>query len=345
MKSYLACSTTALLATTLSTSVSARYSASSKISRISTNPNPSTLNGNYQTIVSGELIPNKNYQKFARNAQNAKKSSQNSDFSNPKPCYMYFYDDLDINLSFVYLHKAFPLQITNRHIFFWPEKQGTNFTVRFDSNQKYFDTSLLSVYCGDLTDILGRNTIEQENAELVKIGSFPSDPSEIKHLGYVQLAHENLNQESCKVRLHFPQDHRPVSIKMRESSLHAEEVVTGKAHHTFEITGFENIEYSTKNMNVWFDLEYNSIDDIAYSYQVVAEMVECRNIEADEVYDEFWWKFVKNAKKSDEIMKWEDQVQIFILWSLSISKFTVKLSLKQAKTSSLSMYKNQLKLL
>jgi len=268
MQSYLACSTATLLATTLSTSVSARYSASSKISRISTNPNPSTLNGNFQTIVSGELIPNKNFIH--------KKDKNNSFPKRENPCYMYFYDDLDINLSFVYLNKAFPLQITNRHIFFWPERDSKNFTVRFDSNQKYFDTSLLSVYCGDLTDILGRNTIEQENAELVKIGSFPADPQETRHLGYFQLEHDGLNQESCKVKLHFPKGNRPASIKMREASLNAEEVVDRKSHHTWEVTGFENIDFSTKNMNVWFDVEYGSIDDIAYSYQVVAEMVECR---------------------------------------------------------------------
>lgn len=285
MKSYLACSTATLLATTLSTSVSARYSASSKISRISTNPNPSTLNGDFQTIVSGELIPNKNFliKKKKEHKNPAKNGHENSelDIFQDTPCYMYFYDDLDINLSFVYLHKAFPLQITNRHIFFWPEKESTNFTVRFDSNQKYFDTSLLSVYCGDLTDILGRNTIEQENAELVKIGSFPSEPSQVKHLGYVQLEHDGLNQASCKIKLHFPQAQRPVSIKMREGSLNAEEVVNGKSHHTWEITGLENIDYSTKNANVWFDVEYGSIDDVAFSYQVVAEMVECREDEDD----------------------------------------------------------------
>jgi hypothetical protein len=138
------------------------------------------------------------------------------------------------------------------------------------------------LYCGDLTDILGRNTIEQENAELVKIGSFPSDPTQVKHLGYVQLEHEGLNQASCKIKLHFPQAQRPVSIKMRESaSLSIEEVVTGKSHHTWEITGLENIENSTKNANVWFDVEYGSIDDVAFSYQVVAEMVECREEEDD----------------------------------------------------------------
>lgn len=193
---------------------------------------------------------------------------------------MYFYDDLDINLSFVYLYRAFPLQITNRHIFFWPERSSTNFTVRFDSNQKYFDTSLLSVYCGDLTDILGRNTIEQENAELVKIGSFPADPSEIRHLGYVQLEHDGLNQESCKVKLHFPEGQRPVGLAMHDSRLLAREVVSGKnKHHTWELTGLEGLQGQTKDLNLWFDVEYASIDDIAYSYQVVAEMVECREEE------------------------------------------------------------------
>ena len=101
---------------------------------------------------------------------------------------------------------------------------------------------------------------------------------------HVQLEHDGLNQESCKIKLHFPQAQRPVSIKMKEASLNAEEVVNGKSHHTWEITGFENIEYSTKNMNVWFDVEYNSIDDVAYSYQVVAEMVECRDQTPD------YWK-------------------------------------------------------
>jgi len=229
----------------------ARYAASSKISQITTSPVASPLNGDYTTTVAGELIP--------MHAFGPKKEA---------PCYMYFYDDLDINLSFVFLYNAYPLQITNRHIFFWPERNSRNFTVRFDSNQKYIDTSLLSVYCGDLTDILGRNTIEQENAERVKIGSFPSDPNNLSTRGFFHLE-ENLS-EQCEVLMHFPVGKTPAKVTPIDNSV---QVTPSNDKRTWSFSSFNSD--STEGKNIWFDVEYKDFDTIVPSYQIVAEVVNC----------------------------------------------------------------------
>lgn len=228
----------------------ARYAASSKISQITTSPIASSHNGDYTTTVSGELIPTHGF--------GIKKEA---------PCYMYFYDDLDIDLSFVFLYNAYPLQVTNRHIFFWPERNSRNFTVKFDSNQKYIDTSLLSVYCGDLTDILGRQTIEQENAERVKIGSFPSGPTNTNSRGFFHLE-ENLTPD-CEVKVHFPIDKAPAEL----SALDRQVLVSSE--HGRRTWTFSNFQGKTENTNVWFDVVYSGIESVVPSYQIVAEVVNC----------------------------------------------------------------------
>lgn len=251
-------------------SIYARYAATSKISQISTASQLNAMHQDYTTTVSGMLLP---VTKYTNSHPSARGQA---------PCYMYFYEDLDVDLSFVYMDHAYPLQVTDRHIFFWPARATSNFTIKFDSKQRYFDTSLLSVYCGDLTDILGRNTIEQENAEFVKLGSFPERPDKTEHAGRVQLQSEGLNQESCKLQVHFPSKKVPQSLVL--SSGNQLQVTPLEDERSFEITGLETLE-STKFHDIWFDLKYADTSRIAYSYQIVAEVVGCKSYDYAKLED------------------------------------------------------------
>jgi hypothetical protein len=195
------------------------------------------------------------------------------------PCYIYFAEDSGVNVKFAHFHDAYPLQVAPEHIFFWPGINKSNFTVQLDSNVELSQENT-AVYCGDLGDILGEHTIEGERSESIRLGSFPASPFDLKHEGYFKLTKPV--HKGCHVELHFPLGHAPSDFKFANDDLnHLIKVEKDHNDRSIIMTGFDEIskfeqENNVKvisNQNVYFDLEYSSFDQIAYSYNVVAQVM------------------------------------------------------------------------
>lgn len=195
------------------------------------------------------------------------------------PCYIYFSEDSEVDVKFAYFNNGFPLQVAPQHIFFWPGQNRSNFTVQLDSNRELSDSNT-AIYCGDLGDILGEHTIEGQRAESVRLGSFPSSPFELKHEGYFRLT--SAVQKGCHVELHFPIGHAPSSFKFKSEELN--KVIHIERQHSDRsliMTGFDEISRFEKendlkvvmDSNIYFDVEYSSFDHIAYSYNIVSQVM------------------------------------------------------------------------
>lgn len=195
------------------------------------------------------------------------------------PCYIYFAEDANVNVKFAYFHDSFPLQVAPQHIFFWPGQNKSNFTVQLDSNVELSNENT-AVYCGDLGDILGDHTIEGDRAESVRLGSFPSSPFDLKHEGSFKLV--SPVHKGCHVELHFPVGHAPSDFKFSNDDLnHLIKIEKQHNDRSFIMTGFDEISQFEKDsgenlitdQNIYFNLEYASFDHIAYSYNVVSQVM------------------------------------------------------------------------
>jgi hypothetical protein len=195
------------------------------------------------------------------------------------PCYIYFAEDSGVNVKFAHFQDAYPLQVAPQHVFFWPEVNRSNFTVQLDSNVELSNENT-AVYCGDLGDILGEHTVEGDRSESVRLGSFPASPFDLKHEGYFKLVKPV--HQGCHVELHFPQGHAPSDFSFVNDDLnHLIKVEKLHDDRSYIMSGFDEIsKYEQENdvkvidnQNVYFNLEYSSFDHIAYSYNVVAQVM------------------------------------------------------------------------
>jgi len=195
------------------------------------------------------------------------------------PCYIYFSEDSEVDVKFAYFNDGFPLQVAPQHIFFWPGQSRSNFTVELDSNKELSDSNT-AIYCGDLGDILGEHTIEGQRAESVRLGSFPKSPFDLRHEGYFRLT--SPVKSGCHVELHFPIGHAPSSFKFKSEELN--KVIRIEKQHndrSLVMTGFDEISRFEKDndlnvvldQNIYFDVEYSSFDHIAYSYNIVSQVM------------------------------------------------------------------------
>lgn len=195
------------------------------------------------------------------------------------PCYIYFSEDSGVNVKFAHFNDAYPLQVAPQHVFFWPGVNRSNFTVQLDSNVELSNENT-AVYCGDLGDILGEHTIEGERSESIRLGSFPASPFDLKHEGYFKLVKPV--HQGCHVELHFPTGHAPSDFTFANDDLnHLIKIEKNHDNRSYIMTGFDEIsKYEQENninvienQNVYFNLEYPSFDQIAYSYNVVAQVM------------------------------------------------------------------------
>jgi len=236
-----------------------RYTMTSKLSMIENFESGKT--SFYKSIINGKIF------KREKNSYSNK---------NTEPCYLYFANDLDISVSFAYFYNSFPLDVAPQNIFFWPEHGKNNFTVELESEYE-LDYSNVSVYCGDMTDILGENAVEYERAESIKLGSFPKDPTLLNHFGYFNLVTPVL--ENCKVELHFPEGKFPSKFEFADRILNKKiktEIKNNK--RTLSFSGFDKLDKNvdnvfTKSSNVIFNLQYSDVDSIAYSYNIISDVV------------------------------------------------------------------------
>lgn len=244
----------------------------------------------FKNILSGTITQRGNKLTFASDETEKAENLRN-------PCYIYFSEDIDINVDFAYFHDGYPLQVTPRHIFFWPGLGQHKFNVELDSNLS-LDRSKVSVFCGDLSDILGEHSIEGERAHSIRLGSFPSEkPSpaagetSLSHEGYFQLMRPVVNGD-CKVQLHFPLNHAPTKFTFLDEYL--QEFIHTKTDHngrSYYFEGFGDIEehrpgfLKSSNGVVKFLVEYENVESVAYSYNMVAEVM-CKDKNGREV-DQF----------------------------------------------------------
>ena len=225
----------------------------------------------YATSINGRILNSNQKSKKLHFENDNDKLEQNID----NPCYLYFSEDIDVNVNFAYFYDGFPLQVTPRHIFFWPDIGSKVFSLDLQSDVE-LNTSNTALYCGDLSDILGMNAIESERAESIRLGSFPEQPfgpmASLRHSGSFVLTSPVL--ESCEVEMHFPEGHSPKELKFREKILRDNlEVEIKNEGRSFIFKGFDQLtkdnENDILNRRIEFDLAYKSFDRIAYSYDIV----------------------------------------------------------------------------
>lgn len=222
------------------------------------------------------------------------------------PCYIYFSEDSDVDVKFAYFYDSYPLQVTPQHIFFWPGMGKNNFTAELDTNIE-LDNSNTAVYCGDLSDILGEKAIESERAQSIRLGSFPQSPTATHHQGYFKLVKPV--KDGCTVQLHFPPNKAPSKFKFStEENDHLNHIISiDKLHNDRSIimSGFDDISSfeedriekerkqnknfneltdtsALENRNIYFDLEYETVENIAPSYHIIAQVM-CMNENGHEI--------------------------------------------------------------
>lgn len=262
--------------------VQSRYTISAKIEEIISEPlfteaeasealqNDAEQELLYATSIHGKIL-SKGSKIYFENSED--KLENNID----NPCYLYFSEDIDVNVNFAYFYDGFPLQVTPRHIFFWPNIGSKNFSLDLQSDVE-LDSSNTALYCGDLSDILGMNAIESERAESIRLGSFPEQPfgplASLRHSGNFVLTSPIL--DTCQVEIHFPEGHAPKSLKFREQIFKDNiEMEIKNSGRSFifkgfnELTNNDDTKKQVLNKRVEFDLQYKSFDQIAYSYDIV----------------------------------------------------------------------------
>lgn len=213
----------------------------------------------YESKIFGEIKQEGNKIRFENENDELEHNIDN-------PCYLYFSEESNVNVNFVYLHDGFPLQVTPTDIFFWPHTNANNFTINIQSNTELNDSNT-AVYCGDLSEILGVNAIEAERAQSIRLGSFPADPLSLSNIGYFILTQSV--QPNCQVEIHFPIGHEPMNFSFYDSKV--EETVSIEINNngrSYIIHGFDKITIS----HVKFITEYSSFDKVAYSYNIIAQV-------------------------------------------------------------------------
>jgi hypothetical protein len=277
--------------------IEGRYSVTSKLTSIENNiidnqvkneGKEDTSIADISNIIEGKILTRGNKITFENKNITLERNIDN-------PCYIYFSEDSEVNVNFAYFYDSYPLQVTPQHIFFWPSMGKSNFTTKLDTNIN-LDKSNTAVYCGDLSDILGENAIESERAESIRLGSFPSNKNLKKHKGYFKLVKPV--QKDCTVQLHFPPNKIPKKFNFQKEELnHLIHIEKLHNNRSFIMSGFDNISQFEKeqnkdhsndisnileNKNIWFDLEYEKEENIAYSYNIIAEVM-CKNEEGRDI--------------------------------------------------------------
>lgn len=261
----------------------ARYSVTSKLTNID-----HTINLDYETtnnILTGKILKSNKKLTFENSQDVLTHNIEN-------PCYIYFSEDSEVHVDFAYFYDGYPLQVTPQHIFFWPSLGQKEFTVNLqtvssknaDSEESegsagaFLNKSNTAVYCGDLADILGEHPIESERALSIRLGSFPQEKHQLQHEGYFRLVQPV--QPDCTVQLHFPPHQAPASFKFVNSNLD-QVIEIQKLHNNRSIimSNFDKLSQMAEENGVdeigdiYFELEYESVDQISYSYNVIAEVM------------------------------------------------------------------------
>lgn len=258
--------------------VSARYSVTSKLTSIENIPitPKEDKTEDIKNILQGKILTRGNKITFENNNIILERNIDN-------PCYIYFSEDSEVDVNFAYFYDGYPLQVTPQHIFFWPSLGKSNFTAQLDTNIN-LDKSNTAVYCGDLSDILGEHAIEAERAESIRLGSFPENKISKEHSGYFKLVKPV--QEDCTVQLHFPPNKAPKTFNFQKEELnHLIKIEKQHDNRSIIMSGFDKISQLEadnqalsilENNNIYFDLEYEKEENIAFSYNVIAEVM-CKN--------------------------------------------------------------------
>lgn len=304
------------------TIANARYTITSKLTSIENIPIPSdsTLGGETpdylqtKNILTGKILTRGSKITF----ENKK---QILDHNIDNPCYVYFSEDSNVNVEFAYFHDSYPLQVTPQHIFFWPGLGRNNFTTELDTNIE-LDKSNTAVYCGDLSDVLGEHTIEGERAQSIRLGSFPTSRNSLSHEGHFKLVAPV--QPGCTVQLHFPPNHAPAKFRFSDGKGNPSQlnslIKIERLHEKRSIimSGFDQISKDLEKLNnregqanqhqttildqnIYFQLDYSSVENITYSYNVIAEVM-CHNEEGKEI-DQSEMVFEDTSVKGDNLEK------------------------------------------
>jgi len=174
------------------------------------------------------------------------------------PC-IFWTNDVPQKFSFTHLYESFPLQVTETAIFFWTT--GPNFSLKIESTQK-LDILNSKIFCGDLSDILGAETIEDENAEKVRISSFPSGKNDLITQGRFLINRNYKVQDNDVIRLTFPYQTSPDNLYAMRAGL---EVTHKNGKRVWEFRGnFED--------TVEFMIEYKK-GMIVPSYEMIVEVI------------------------------------------------------------------------
>lgn len=186
-------------------------------------------------------------------------------------CYIYFSDET--TTEFVYMHDSFPLQVTPKYIFFWPS-QSTNFKITTKSSSK-LNPKNTNLYCGDISEILGTNSIEFDRAKDVQLGSFPQNENLLQHVGYFQL--NKVVNKGCKVLIWMKQEYSPKSVEILNHEMNNVKVEFYKSGGSFalEFGNLDQVFNQTMGISrrIYFLMKYDKIESISYSYKMSAEVV------------------------------------------------------------------------
>lgn len=176
---------------------------------------------------------------------------------NPISCMLF--SKTPVNFKFTYLYDSFPLQVTKDTIFFWT--RGPFFSVKIDT-ENILKLENLGIYCGDLSDVLGKNTIEGEEAERVRISSFPSDSRDLMTEGKFVISDGYEIRQNDIIRLTFPYHTKPERVFSSETV----QIRSSRNMRVWEFRNFEGLK------EVRFSVLYAQ-DHIIPSYEMIAEIV------------------------------------------------------------------------
>ena len=173
------------------------------------------------------------------------------------PC-MVWTNDVHQKFNFAYLYDSFPLQKTDKAIFFWT--RGPKFSLKIESLRE-LDVSNLKLYCGDISDVLGSATIEDERADKVRISSFPTNKTDLVGQGRFVINKNYIMKQDDMIRLTFPYQSSPKNIY----AMHGIRISHKNEKRVWEFRGVFSDALD-------FIVEYQT-DMIVPSYNMIAEII------------------------------------------------------------------------